>query len=214
MRKRLGWTGVGATILPLNAEPATEADTHAESSRILLQFGSAHASRLMDYSFATLQALRDAGQPHELVFVGMTEEQVGKALKDTGFERLRGSVRGLGYRDDAEVSRWMRKSEIVLAPFIDGVSARRTSVISALAHGCAVATTAGVHTDPSVPWGRICSLASSGDREGFVKQAIALAASAENRRSLGDRARRYYETAFSWPVLARNLVRFLRERHG
>jgi glycosyltransferase involved in cell wall biosynthesis len=53
----------------------------------------------------------------------------------------------LGVLRSAEISEWMSKAVALLAPFDEGVSAGRTSVITALAHGLPVVTTAGPATE-------------------------------------------------------------------
>ncbi|GAA4753477.1 glycosyltransferase family 4 protein [Amnibacterium soli] len=45
------------------------------------------------------------------------------------------------------VSAWLRAADVCVAPFVDGVSARRGSFLAALAHGARVVTTIGPDTD-------------------------------------------------------------------
>jgi glycosyltransferase involved in cell wall biosynthesis len=97
-------------------------------------------------------------------------------------------------------------ADLFLAPFSDGVSARRSSAMSALQHGVPVLTTDGPLTDSLLRDANAIALTAVGDSVAFEVEAVSLAASAERRRMLGNAGRALYETEFDWPVLARRFV--------
>jgi glycosyltransferase involved in cell wall biosynthesis len=100
-------------------------------------------------------------------------------------------------------------ADLFLAPFVDGVSSRRTTVMAALQHGIAVLGTKGFLTDELFLRGECLELVAVDDEEGFVAAAVRLALSQDRRRSLGEAGRNFYERTFDWPIVARRLVTYL-----
>lgn len=58
------------------------------------------------------------------------------------------TVRGTGPLDIGSLSHHLQACDVMLQPYADGVSGRRTTTISALEHGVPVATTVGVLSEP------------------------------------------------------------------
>ncbi|HEY7294539.1 MAG TPA: glycosyltransferase [Dehalococcoidia bacterium] len=101
-------------------------------------------------------------------------------------------------------------SDIFLAPFADGISTRRTTVMAAFQQGTAVLGTWGSHTDRILRMApeSVC-LTPVGDPAAFAAEAVALAADPERRHALGTAARRLYERSFDWTVIASRAVQAL-----
>ena len=94
---------------------------------------------------------------------------------------LAGRITATGGVSAVEASRLLQACDVVVQPFPDGVSGRRTSVMASLAHGVAVATNAGRLTEAY--WAE-----SGGVELAATPVPAALAAAAE--RLLADPARR------------------------
>jgi glycosyltransferase involved in cell wall biosynthesis len=114
-----------------------------------------------------------------------------------------------GYVPADRASRLLACGDVFLAPFVDGVSARRTSVMAAMAHGLPVVTTTGHLTDPIFA-GSPLVLQSSTDTRGLAGRVDGLIRSPEARRSRGDETRAFFQRHFDWPVLAERLNAELR----
>jgi glycosyltransferase involved in cell wall biosynthesis len=210
--KHLHWVAVGGNIEPgFGGKRAAEVQGAASTNsgqRVLLHFGSAHIGHQISLALTALErAKRELHAENlQLVFIGVTQKHVDDALRKFKLTSLRDSVRGLGYLDSAEVSHWFAKAELVLAPLLDGMSTRRSSVMSALAHGRPVVTTFGESTDPSIPWQAFCSLVRAGDHEGFAKAVVGLLRDREKAKSIGLAAERYYAENFDWRVLVKKIL--------
>ena len=97
--------------------------------------------------------------------------------------------------------------DVFLAPFKDGASTRRTSVMAALQHGVPVVSTDGPHTDRvSTTPGSGVVLAPVGRSSDYAQIVAKIAGSDRRRMELGSAARRCYERDFAWPVIAGRLV--------
>ena len=101
---------------------------------------------------------------------------------------LAGRVHWTGYLTPQEVSRTMRASDLCVLPYTDGVSARRTTFVTAAQHGLPIITTCGPETatDLTLRHGRDALLAGLPlDAEAFGELILQAAESAELRASLG-----------------------------
>jgi glycosyltransferase involved in cell wall biosynthesis len=97
--------------------------------------------------------------------------------------------------------------DIFLGAFIDGVSTRRTSVMTALQHGMATVATDGVWTDTVFRRSpESIRLVPAGHARRFALEVVRLARSAEDRQALGCAGRSLYERVFDWPVVTQQLL--------
>jgi hypothetical protein len=112
-----------------------------------------------------------------------------------------------GWLTSESLAEMVSAADIFLAPFKDGASTRRTSVMAALQHGIPVVSTDGPHTDHvfTTPDSGVV-LAAVGQSSDFAQIVAALAGSERRRSELGSAARQCYERDFAWPVIASRLL--------
>lgn len=94
------------------------------------------------------------------------------------------------------LSRHLAACDLLLQPYPDGVSARRTSAMAGLAHGLPVVTTKGALTEPLWEESGALALAPAGDDEALLGEVRRLLASSEERERLSAAARRLYRERF------------------
>jgi glycosyltransferase involved in cell wall biosynthesis len=117
-----------------------------------------------------------------------------------------------GYLEEEEMAMLLAASDLFLAPFADGVSTRRTSVMSALQHELAVVGTVGSLTDPTLAPTDAMVLVPVGDEAAFADAVVGLAEDPERRRALALAGRRLFEREFDWPVIAARVLALLEDR--
>jgi glycosyltransferase involved in cell wall biosynthesis len=110
------------------------------------------------------------------------------------------------------LARQLASADLFLAPFVDGVSTRRTSVMAALQHAVPVVGTLGSTTDDLLRSGDALCLVPAERADRFADAAVELALDLGRRRALGPSGRRLYKRCLDWPVIARSLVETL--EHG
>jgi hypothetical protein len=116
-------------------------------------------------------------------------------------------VRTPGLLADRDLSLHLWSSDMLLLPFDDGLSTRRSSLMAALAHGRPVVGLHGRNTDSLLlEHDEALVLTAAGDIEAFVRAAVSLAAAPARRRTVGDAGRRLYDECFDWPHLARRVA--------
>ena len=106
-------------------------------------------------------------------------------------------IHATGALEAGELSRHLAACDLLVQPYPDGVSSRRTSVMAALAHGLPVATTSGHLSEKLWAESRAVALAPAGDAGALIETATRLLTDAEERRHLGARGRALYGGRFS-----------------
>jgi glycosyltransferase involved in cell wall biosynthesis len=161
-------------------------------------FGAAKGYSLLEAAWRTASLRAD--QPF-IVLIGASAEEAARHLPEMAAHPR---CRATGYLSQDDVSRWLSEVDLLLAPFEDGVSSRRTSVIAALAHSVPVVTTRGRNTDPLFLDSPL--RVTSGDASVFAREMLALLDSADDRAALGAASRVFCDRHFSWPAIARQLL--------
>ncbi len=110
-----------------------------------------------------------------------------------------------GFLQAEEVSHWLQSIDLLLAPFTDGVSSRRGSVLAAISHGVPVVTTRGRLTDRVLFEGGPLVL-SHLDEDAFANEVVALLQDDIRRKKLAATARGFYKKHFSIERVAEMLV--------
>jgi glycosyltransferase involved in cell wall biosynthesis len=87
--------------------------------------------------------------------------------------------------------------EVLVQPFPDGISGRRTTAMAGLALGKAIVTTSGHLTEDEWAQSGAVVLASIGDGAEITRAVIRLLSSPSERDALGARARAWYQLSFS-----------------
>jgi glycosyltransferase involved in cell wall biosynthesis len=171
---------------------------------VIAAFGTGHPSRRMaDVAAAANTA---AGLGAEVVVLNLGAG--APAIRD-----LDDSVRVFepGWLEASAVARHLAAADLFVAPFVDGVSTRRTTLMAALQHGLPVVGTDGHLTDGILRRSRqALTLVSVDDRERLEGAVRLLATDADERRARGAAARELYERSFDWPVIAATIVAELR----
>jgi glycosyltransferase involved in cell wall biosynthesis len=170
---------------------------------VLATMSSGHPSRRVEYITAAANAVAENCGATVLLNLG-----AGAPRLDGLAEAV--EVHSPGRLTEEDLAAHVATADIFLAPFIDGVSTRRGSMMAALQHGVAVIGTDGRLTD-SVLRGAINAIRLVPIERGddFADAAVRLAADDEARSKLGQEGRRLYELSFDWPVVAAQLTAVL-----
>lgn len=198
----------GAVVLPVFSNiPVAAARQSAEPGTIApaVWFGYLDDARA-PYFTAALAVLRERTPDLELVYAGIDAARAEALAGDAGFRRLTVAVRPPA----AEVSQLLSRSRLALAPFPDGASSRRGSMMAALEHGCCVVTNVGPSTDATtrqlVQDGMVVAAGSSSAEAFATALADALALDEQELSAIGARAAACYAERFAADAVARRLL--------
>lgn len=143
---RIAWVPVGATILPKHR---SRGSMERQGHPWVLLFNPLSTTKNPHLVEAAWARLAQKAPHTQCAVIGKLPPR-----EDTRLSYLlkHPDCSFLGVIRPTQVSEWMCRSLALLAPFDEGVSGCRTSVISALAHGLPVVTTRGPATESI--WGK------------------------------------------------------------
>jgi glycosyltransferase involved in cell wall biosynthesis len=121
-------------------------------------------------------------------------------LTTAGVPEGRVAIRaGLGA---AEVAAAMSAAALSFAPMLDGVSTRRTTVVTFVQHGLPVAGTLGRATDDVLIASGAFEVLPRGSAAAMAALVIALLGDAQERERMSAAARRLFDAHLAWPRIA------------
>jgi hypothetical protein len=193
--KPVEWLPVPSSI-PVVGNPTASASVRARyagAQPLVGHFGT-HGTAIRDMLDASIPPLVDASGCHVLL-VGRRSDETQRELV-ARYPRLDGRVHGTGVLPDESVSLHVAACDLMLQPYPDGVSSRRTSAMVALSHGVPMVTTRGWLTEPLWEASGALELVHADDPGMLATAAARLLESTARREMLGARARDLYLSRF------------------
>lgn len=206
-RKRdIFWLPVGSNIpaVPMTAPERAELRRSlgvGTDDLLVMMFNPGGTGKMVDLAAKGWEAILLAHPSAKLMLIGCSD---GTPVSQQFSSPDR--VRCAGYVEPEEVSRLLSSADLCLAPYIDGISARRGSVIAAIAHGLPIVSTTGRLTDRALFDASPILLADVNDGPAFVARATRLAGDAGERKALRCRLMAFHDRHFSWPSIAGPLL--------
>jgi glycosyltransferase involved in cell wall biosynthesis len=163
-------------------------------------FGSEVAPRLS----ASLTSLMGHGARIRAVCVGSGSDTFVRSLADAA-PTLRGRVIATGRVSARDAALVLSSCDLLLQPYPDGVTTRRTSIMAGLFNARAIVTTTGHLTEPV--WGDTAAvaLAAARDTGSFVTLAQDLLSDEKTREALAARGEQVYLERFALAHTIRTL---------
>jgi glycosyltransferase involved in cell wall biosynthesis len=174
---------------------------------LLGYFGTLGSGRLADWLVKAWRQAQQPGAPVGFVCLGATPE----FQPDAALQPL---FRPLGYLPADAVSRALQAVDVLLLPFSDGVSERRTSFMAGLSHGLPIVTTTAQNTGPTLRRSDYFLAATESEPDAFATHAAHLLRQEKERGQLGQRAREVYRKSYSWDCLGQLLQQHVLGEHA
>lgn len=190
--ERFATLPVGATLAAAPPEEGlrwrSQRGLGREELLILFQ-GGAHPSKEVESVRFTLAEIRGSGISARLVSMG------GCRFDDP-------ACLVLGHVAAEEARCVLSAVDLAVAPFVEGASGRRSSVLNAMAAGLPTVSTFGADTDTALFSPEVIRLVPAGQPEAFAAAVRALAKDPQQRQALGSAAHAWFNRHASWPALA------------
>jgi glycosyltransferase involved in cell wall biosynthesis len=197
--------GTAVTWLPVPSGILVrdEADDRAATSAIRARYADGHplvghfgtygaaVGALLERALPALASLSDC----RVLLLGEASETMGRALA-SAHPSLDGRLFATGRLTSGEVSRHVAACDVMLQPYPDGISSRRTSAMVPLSHGRPMVTTQGWLTEPIWREADAVVLAPAGDAGALAAETAALLTDATRRQAIGARAAALYDARF------------------
>ena len=189
--------------LPVPGCEITTNGAHADASSIVAALGRPLVGHFGTYGTAVAALLEErlagvmegASRP-ALLLLGAGGEAFAAQLL-TRYPQWRARVHAPGYLPPDQLDAHLTACDVLVQPYPDGITVRRTSAMAALARGRAVVTTTGHLTEPLWADQHAVALVEVGDAGRFTGEVERLLGDASARRGLEARARAAYDAHFS-----------------
>lgn len=192
--------------------PVVENRTDSEALRrrvsptgglIVGHFGT-YGDWLREWLGATIEKLLEARSDAVVLLLGARGDEFARIFARTHPE-LAARIIAPGILSSGELSQHLSACDLMIQPFPDGLSGRRTSLMACLAHGKAVISTVGRLSEDLWLESGAVRLVATDDRMAFAKASIDLLADLGERDRLARAARRLYEQQFDVTATVRRL---------
>jgi glycosyltransferase involved in cell wall biosynthesis len=148
-----------------------------------------------------------ARDPRTLVYcLGRNSERFVSRLRATCADGAAERVVASGVLDPDELSIGLQACDVVVQPYPDGVTTRRTSLMAALANGVPAVTTAGRLTEAIWTAHDAVALTPVGRPQAACALVVELLADEPRRRGLGERGQAFYREYCSVSAAMRVLL--------
>jgi glycosyltransferase involved in cell wall biosynthesis len=197
---------VGSNVLPVAVSSAAARARLGVGDRLVVALlGTNHRSRALDHAEAAIAALARQRGTERLRVLNLGRDSPPIAAPPGVDVQRPGNLQAY------ELSIHLRAADVLLLPFDDGLSTRRSTLMAGLAHGLPVVGLHGDNTDRIlVDHPEAMVLTPVGDRAAFARATVDVTHDRGRLCARGDAARRLYEREFDWPVAARRVLAVLR----
>lgn len=210
-RVEFKWLPIASNI-PVIDDPAgvraIRARFTSDEGALVGHFGTydRHVTNLL---LQSVPELMKNGRPQAVLLMGRGSE----AMRDQLIEKLPAladRVHAAGTLAAPELSLHVSACDVMLQPYVDGVSSRRTSAMVALAHGVPVVTTSGSLTEGLWAKSKAVAMAPVENVCALVEATRALLPDAEARIRMSAAARMLYDERFD----LKRIITALRDADG
>ena len=205
----LTWLPVPSAI-PVRVHPEATASIrarYADGRPLVGHFGT-YGVAILALLGRTLQNLAVLSDCHVLL-LGDRSDVACRALIEAQ-PSLAGRLFATGHLAAQDLSHHIAACDVMLQPYPDGISSRRTSAMVALSHGRAIVTTAGWLTEPMWAEAGAAILAPVDDPHALAAAAATILFDVSQREDVGRRAAALYDARFH----LRHSVAALRSLHA
>lgn len=190
------WLPVPSSLQPADtaAVRRVRARYASEGQCLIGHFGT-HGSLITSLLARAIPLIGAAHATARFVLIGSDSDTFRSALaaQNSG---LAGRVSATGTLSAAELSAHIAACDVLLQPYPDGVTSRRTTVMAGLFAGVPVVTTSGALTEHIWQEGTAVKLADVGDVGAIVTRVLELLGDPAERRRQADAGRAFYDRWF------------------
>lgn len=165
-------------------------------------FGTAHVSRLFDWAGEAYRRVHAKNPDSLLLYIGPHREEIVKVAGDL-------PLLAEGPFPPEEVSRRFMAVDIMLAPYMDGITSRRSAFMVGLQHGIPSVSTHGKVTDPTMleQNDKAFLLASRENKDEFCDMVQRLAQDPTERKRIGQGGADLYFSRYDAETEAKQILK-------
>jgi glycosyltransferase involved in cell wall biosynthesis len=195
----------GSTLPDARAErDDVRAELGVSDRLVVATLSTGHPSHLTPYVASSLRRVAAGSRPVTFLQLGAGADEVGGVPADVPVIRP-------GRLSAERLAAHVAAADLLLTPFADGVSTRRTSFLAGLQQEVAVVGTSGALTD-SVLESAGLELVEVGNADAFAERVALLAGADDHRATAAASGRALFESHFTADAIAARFLRGIRTR--
>ena len=191
---RIDWLPIPAAVESLSASMSSIREKY--TSRSLVGHLSSYGDEVSSLLVRRLAPIMDCDAAPVLLLIGARSDRFRDALI-AQYPTWSARVHATGRLLTTELASYVSACDLLLQPYPDGITSRRTSAMAALSLGRPIVTTTGHLTERLWADSGAVALANVTDVDGFAAAAIRLMSDADARSRLGQQGQRVYREHFS-----------------
>jgi glycosyltransferase involved in cell wall biosynthesis len=194
--RAIEWLPVPSSLQSADAGAVGEARARyaSEGQSLVGHFGT-HGLLVTSLLAEAIPAIAEARPSTQFVLIGSGGEKFRASLVSAR-SSLAGRVSATGTLSAGDLSAHVAACDVLLQPYPDGVTSRRTTAMAGLFARVPVVTTRGTLTERLWEDGSATKLARVGDVDAIVKHVLQLLADPAERRRQADAGRAFYDRWF------------------
>ena len=190
------WLPVPSSLESADAVAVSAVRTrYATAGQCLIGHFGTHGSLITSLLTDAIPSIAEANPTARFVLIGSGSEQFRTALV-SAYTGLTGRVSATGRLGARELAAHVAACDVLLQPYPDGVTSRRTTAMAGLFAHVPVVTTRGKLTERFWQDGSAMKLADVGDIDALVKHIVHLLADPAERQRQADAGRAFYDRWF------------------
>jgi glycosyltransferase involved in cell wall biosynthesis len=203
---RCEWLPVPSTIAPDTEEAETSSiRRHYGKSGLLMGHFGTFNERITALLDGAIPLVLEQSALTNVLLMGSGSKEYAARLTSANPKRS-SRIYGTGPLPARSISRHLSACDLLLQPFVDGVTTRRTSVMAGLSHGCAVVSNAGHLTEKFWRSADALALCKAPDPSELAEKSLCLLLDPPARLALGQRGLKLYEAKFALEHTMRSLL--------
>jgi len=191
------WLPVPSNI-PVNSDPGSVTQVrrrYLTGTGFLLGHFGTHGASVTKLLEKILPLLLDQHSEATVLLIGSGSDRFREKLLIAA-PVLAGRVHATGSLCPVELSSHLLACDLMLQPYPDGISTRRTSAMAAMAHGRPMVTTSGHLTEGFWIESRVAAITPAHQEGAFVEAASRLLADGAERSRMGRQSMEFYAQKF------------------
>lgn len=194
---RFHWLPIPSNV-PVTAKEIAVArlrGKYLQEGRFLVGHFGIHGSSISGILPQVIRMLLERCPEAVMLLMGKGSEEFRAELADH-MPKLAHRIQSAGTVDRGALSEHLAACDLMLQPYPDGISTRRTSAMASLSHGVPLVTTIGHLTEELWGGSNAVAMVPAGDVEGLVNAVSRLLADRAERDRLRSQAKLLYDQRF------------------
>jgi glycosyltransferase involved in cell wall biosynthesis len=209
----IDWLPIPSCVTAIREPQLPVREKYAAATQLVIGHFGSYGDDVSALLVERLPSIMGSGAGPALLLIGARSDSF-RAYLVARHPEWSEKIHATGYLPPTELPRYLAACDLLLQPYPDGITSRRTSAMACLALGLPIVTTSGHLTETLWAESGAVALADVSDAQGFATTATRLLTNHETRARLGQQGQRVYHDNFSVDLVVDALTSRKRQRRA